>query len=387
MVEAKGALQKIITTSTTLAEEKASAIIALTGMYDTTTREELSFLVKSKRAGLRHLAAEIVAHLDFREGVDLLAALLFDSSPHVRIAAMKVLGLLQIRTLEGKKTVELLKKNLSDSHPEVSIMAGWLATILGSKEGLIVLEKWIDQERPEFKRLAGAALAACGVKGIELSQKKLQEELDSYTKVNIAIGLIGLRKEVKQSAEVLAKVLEEEELWMWDRGANGFFRTLSPSTVRHRVGMPQYPQMVDHLVKLDLLSVLSIVRYPKAQESVKKFLKKQAWGVTAAAASTLLKEGDESSLEVVRELLDDSDEKVRMQAALILAMLGSDPSAVKVLIEVYPSVDREMKMHILEALGRIGEASSIPFLVDLLKEPFQGVRVVAASALIQCLYH
>lgn len=388
MVEAKGALQKIITSSTALAEEKASAIIALTGMYEKTTVEELSFLVNSKRAGLRHLAAEIVAHLDYREGVDILRPLLSDSSPNVRIAVMKVLGLLQVRTLEGKQTVDLLKKNMSDSHPEVSIMAGWLATVLGSKEGLSVLEKWIDQDRPEYQRLASAALASCGVSGVELSIKKLNEDLDAYTKVNLAIGLIGLRQEVARSSEILAESLDSnEELWMWDVGANGFFRTLSPSRVHHREGMPQYPQMVDHLVKLDILSILSIVKYPKAQDSVKKFLKNQAWGVTAAAASTLLQEGDESSLEVVRELLEDTDEKVRMQAALILAMLGSDPSAVKVLIEIYPRVDREMKMHILEALGRIGESSSIPFLVDLLKEPFQGVRVVAASALIQCLYH
>ncbi len=389
MLEAKKTLQEMVASPKTMAEEKAAAIIALTGMYETISMEELSSLINSERAGLRHLASEIVAHLDLKEGVDFLAPLLSDSSPNVRISTMKTLGLLQVRSLQGKQTIDLLKKNLLDSHPEVSIMAGWLATVLEGEQGLVVLGKWINQDRLEFRRLAAAALGATGIKGVSLAQKKIKEESDLYTRVNLAIGLIGQRQEVEKSAKVLAEALEEseKELWMWDAGANGFFQSLSPSTVCHREGMPQYPQMVDHLVKLDLLSILSIVHYPKAQEAVKKFLKSQPWGVTAAAASTLLQEGDESSLEIIRDLLNDSDEKIRIQAALILALVGGDPSAVKVLIAAYPNVDREMKMHILEALGRIGDASSIPFLVGLLKEPFQGLRVVAASALIQCLYH
>jgi HEAT repeat protein len=151
--------------------------------------------------------------------------------------------------------------------------------------------------------------------------------------------------------------------------------------------MPQYPQMMDQLVKLELLSVLSIVKYPKALEAVKGFLKTQALGVSGTAATTLLQEGEESSLEIVKELLSDPDEKLRIQAALILALVGGDPSASSTLIDAYPHVDREMKMHILEALGHIGDPASIPFLVELFKEPFQGLRIVAASALIQCLYH
>lgn len=388
MGEAKSTLQEMVASSKTMAEEKANALIALAGMYETLSQEELSQLVNSDRAGLRQLAPEIVAHLDLKEGVDSLMPLLFDASPDVRISTMKTLGLLRITTLQGKSTLDLLKKNLQDSHPEVAIMAGWLATVLGEGGGQIVLQQWIKQNRPEFKRLAAAALSAAGTYGSDLALRLLKEETDLYTKVNLAIGLIGQRKEVKQASEVLANALElgEKQLWMWE-SSSGLFRSLSPSSVCHREEIPQYPQMVDHLVKLDLLSILSIVKYPKTQEAVKKFLKAQAWGVTAAAAAHLLQEGDESALEIIRGLLEDSDEKVRIQAALILALLGGDPSAVKVLIAVYPQVDREMKMHILEALGHIGDASAVPFLVSLLKEPFQGLRVVAASALIRCLYH
>ncbi len=389
MSEAKSTLQEMVASPKTMAEEKANALIALAGMYETLSQEELSQLVNSDRAGLRQLAPEIVAHLDLKEGTDSLLPLLFDASPDVRISTMKTLGLLRINTLQGKPTLDLLKKNLQDAHPEVAIMAGWLATVLGDAQGQIVLQQWIKQNRLEFKRLAAAALSATGAQGSDLAARLLKEETDLYTKVNLAIGLIGQRKEVKQASEVLAGALDsgEKQLWMWESSSSGLFQSLSPSNVRHREEIPQYPQMVDHLVKLDLLSILSIVKYPKTQEAVKKFLKAQAWGVTAAAAAHLLQEGDESALEIIRGLLEDPDEKVRIQAALILALLGGDPSAVKVLIAAYPQVDREMKMHILEAIGHIGDASAVPFLVSLLKEPFQGLRVVAASALIQCLYH
>ena len=91
--------------------------------------------------------------------------------------------------------------------------------------------------------------------------------------------------------------------------------------------------------------------------------------MTGAAAATLLQEGDEEDLAAVRELLTDPDEKIRVQAAMILAIVGSDPTAVKILQEAYHHVDREMKVHILEALAHIGDASSIPFLLKSSKNP------------------
>jgi HEAT repeat protein len=389
MSEAKKTLQEIIAHPKTLAEEKGAAIIALAGMYETISLQELSQLVQSDRSGLRQLAAELVAHLEFQEGADLLLPLLSDDSPYVRISTMKALGFLEVRVLQGKGTIACIQDNLKDSHPEVSIMAGWLAMLLGNSQGKDVLKHWIEQSRIEPKRLASAALSVTGTSGADLALQKMESETDVYTKVNLALGLIGQRKEVKRSSDVLFQALEEgkKELWMWESGSNGFFRTLGPSKVRHREEMPQYPQMMDQLVKLELLSVLSIVKYPKALEAVKGFLKTQALGVSGTAATTLLQEGEESSLEIVKELLSDPDEKLRIQAALILALVGGDPSASSTLIDAYPHVDREMKMHILEALGHIGDPASIPFLVELFKEPFQGLRIVAASALIQCLYH
>ncbi len=386
---AQNQLKEIIAHPKTLAEEKVAAIFSLVHMYDALEPTELDALLHSERAGLRELACQLIAHLDLRDEVPKLVPLLSDANPDVRVAAMRCLGFLQIRVIQDRTVVDLIQKNLEDPIAEVSITAGWLATVLGAEIGIQELERWLEQDTLDAKRLAAAAVAVTGSFGVDLAAKEIRSQIDPYTKVNLAIGLIGQKKERELASQVLFQELiaSGNNLWMWEERAGGLFRSLAPSKVRHIEQIPRYPDVVDQLVKLDILSILSIVRHPKALEAVKEFLKNQSWGVTGAAAATLLEEGDESALDEVRLLLSDPDDKIRIQAALILALVGSDISSVSVLMDAYGKVDREMKIYILEALGHIGDPSSIPFLVEVLKEPFQTLRVVAASALIQCLYH
>lgn len=382
MSEAKAALKAIIGNSKTLVEEKATAIIAFVSMHDSIELVELNSLLTSNRAGLRQLGCEIITHLELRDYGARIFPLLHDSSPDVRLAALNTLGILNISAKEASPL-------LHDSSPEVAITAAWYTMLQDIPEGKGVLEKWIGDANLKYKRLASAALAVTGKRGIGLSKELILKSNDPYVKVNLALGLIGQRQEATFACDVLYDVLtsETEEKWMWDEEINPLFRSLAPSRIRHIDQIPHYPMVVNQMVRLDLLSILSMMRYPKALVAVRSFLQNQTWGATGAAAATLLQEGDEDSLELVGELLNDPDEKIRVQAALILALIGSDPKAITVLQEVYPHVDREIKMHILEAIGHVGNEDSIPFLLEIFKEPFQILRVVAASALIQCLYH
>ncbi len=387
--DAKEVLQGIITSSRSLIEEKAAANIALVSMYDQITKEELFQLSTSNRSGLRQLSSEIIAHLSLEEEVDSLTPLLKDASPYVRISAMNTLGLLRAGRSVDKEAFFYIQKNLLHPVPSISITAGWLAMLLGCKEGEQTLRRWVEGENLDAKRLAAAAIGTTGSLGVSLASERIGREKDPYTRVNLALGLIGQRKEVKGACEALFEVLSNSsrELWMWGGGENPLFRSLMPSEVRHIEQVPRYPQVVDQLTRLELLSVLSMLKHPKALEVVKGFLKQQHSIVAGTAAVTLLQEGDDSALALVKPLLKDPDDQVRVQAALILAMLGGDPSAIEVLKESYATARRDMKVHILEAIGHIGDPSAMEFLVEVLKEPFQGLRVVAASALIQCLYH
>lgn len=379
MKQQKDALQEIISNPKTLLEEKAAAIIALAGMYETIDEKELQMLIRSNRAGLRELACAILTKLDLKEETKFVIPLLTDAAPRVRLSALNVLAL-----LERKIPIDRL---LEDPCPEVAITAAWVATIQGSSKGVTYLKKWIEDSDPRWRQLASVAVAMSGKKGVLLAKEKLQIEQDPYLLVNLSLGLIGQRESVEMACEALEKALRDKTLWMWDTTHNPLFRSLAPSTVPHTQQTPGYPRAVDQQVRLELLSLLCMLNYPQALDAVKGFLQMHTWGTTGIAATTLVREGDEQAMEVVRKLLKDSDENVRIQAALILTLLGNDLEAVRALEEAYPCVDRELKIRILEALARVGDPSTIPFLVNILHEPFQVLRVIAASALIQCLAH
>lgn len=385
--ETKSLLKQIVASPKTLAEEKAAAIIALVTMYDAIARDELLTLVRSDRAGLRQLGSGVISHLHLKSEIDLLLPLLEDSSPDVRISALNTLALLQIKDIHKTPTVELIESHLEDPSPEVAITTAYLLLIQGDKRGETALVQWISSETPRWRRLASAALAASGCHGLKAVLKGFKETSDLYVRVNLAYGLIGQRVETPLACKAIRDALHEQTLWMWQESGNPLFRSLAPSHLHPIEAISNYPAVVDQMVRLELLALLSILGDADAPQAVREFLQTQSWGVTGAAAAILLQGGSEEDLEAVRILLVDPDEKIRLQAALILATMGKDPSVVHVLQEVYNQVDREMKIHILEALGHVGDPASIPFLVDILKQPFQTLRVVAASALIQCLYH
>jgi HEAT repeat protein len=375
-------LKEFISQKNTLLEEKAEAIIALVQMYDGVRPEDLKELISSNRAGLRQLACQLVSYFDLQNHVADLVPLLQDASPDVRTYALHTIGLLRAKVSE-KRLQQLMK----DTSPMVAITACWVAALQGQQEGIEELGKWMEDIHPRWRLLAAGTLCCCGKMGIPLLLEKMEKSEDAFVKANLAIGLIGQRVEVQKASGALYEILEKEKetMLMWDESHQ--VRLLTPSHVSHIDQIPNYPKVIDQKVRLDLLNILCIIQHPKAQEAVKGYVKNESWGITGAAVAVLLEEGDEGAMTVIRGLLKDEDPQIRVQAAFILAMMGSDPEAVKILQEAYPKMPRETKIQILEAIGHVGNLDSIPFLIDILSEPFQLLRVVAASAMIQCLYH
>lgn len=389
MTGAKDLLLEIIGNPRTMAEEKAAAIISLVGLYDSIGDKELASLVRSNRAGLRELACQIISHLDLTEKVDLLVPLLHDAHPAVRMSALNTLALLNIREIEGKPLFEnpRVYRLIDDPIAEVAITASWLALLKGDKRGGKSLKNWAHKGEDRYARLAAGSLAISGQAGVRLSKWLMRKSRDPYIQMTLAIGLIGQRESVNAACQILTKHLSKTEKWMWDTSLNPLFRTLSPSRVPLSGQIPNYPEVINQVTRLEVLQILCIMKHEGAQEAVKEFLSTHSWGVVGTAASTLLQEGDDEALDIVRGLLNDPEEKIRLQAALILAQLGNDKQAVEVLKKSYPHVHREIKIHILQAIAKVGDPEAISFLLDRLNEPFQVLRVVAATAIIQCLYH
>ncbi|MGD0665546.1 MAG: HEAT repeat domain-containing protein [Rhabdochlamydiaceae bacterium] len=371
-------LVKIVASPKTLAEEKVKAILALVRMYDGVRTDDLVALLNSKRSGLRQLGCELIAYFDLHGDTPKLFKLLKDSSPDVRGNALSTLGLLQVK-IGGEQLTALME----DSYPEVAITAAWVACRQGNADGAAKLKTWLSDIHPRWRWMAASMLPRCGSIAHDVIKEQLDTHEDPFVKANLALGLVGQRVEVEKASQVIDEFFRDPETGplMWDG------QTIVPNIVHHIEQVQNYPTIVDQLTRLDLLNLLCILKYPKAQETIKEYVKNATVGVTGAAVSVLLQEGDEEAMKIIRELLKESDSHIRVQAALMLALYGNDPSALKVLREEYVHVNRDTKIQILEAIGHVGTQESIPFLVDILGEPFQLMRVVAASAIIQCLYH
>lgn len=371
-------LQALVQSEKTTFEERQIAISSLLEIYDHISLPEFMTLARSNRAGLRHLACSIAAHFEMAEAKDEVIRLIQDNNPAVRIAALNAFGLVY----KGKEAD--IAGALTDSDPAVAITASWAAYLIDSPRGEETMEKWLSDSLPENRRMAAAALAAVGGRGVKLSVKTMKESTDPYVKANIALGLLGQRIEVKVCCDLIYDFLENEKrMWMMDKKPNPLFEILAPSQVRHNDQIPNNPEAQDQMTRLNLVSLLALVEDPRALPALKTFLQRKTWGVSGVAAATLLHEGDDTALEVVKQLLNDSDANVRLQACLVLAMFGKDESVLRDLQGAYSGSDHERKLHILEALGRIGNAQSYSFLVGVLREPFPILRVAAAAALIQ----
>ncbi len=380
-------LKKIIISSRTTLEEKGAAIASLVTIYEDVGEEAFSKLVSSKRAGLRHLACQIVSHLDLKEKAPAIEKLLDDPTSDVRIAAlntMQFLGLKNLNPSTLSKLIDLTK----DSHPPVALTAAWVVSHFAPETALQVIRKWIYSTDEASRRLAAFILGRVGSAGTSLATQALKISPDPFVKANLALGSIGQGGNHQKLSDTLYTfLLLRKGKLMWDSSGNPLFEVIAPSQIYHIPQVPQYPTMVDQLTRLEILGMLAALRCSKAEEAIKAFLKEDALGVTYAASTTLLEEGGEEAIEILRDLLREKDQNIRVQAALVLALSGGETEAVQILHEAYPTVDREMKINILGALGYIGDKASIPFLMELLEEPHQVLKVVAASALIQCVYH
>jgi len=362
-------------------KEKLAAIEAIVQMRDCIGKEELKILAESSRAGLRQLACEVISMCEMQEESALLQPLMHDPQPEVCAAALKSWGLL-------RQPIDLEIEHLAVEalDPLVGITAAWVWLLNDPQDGEKGLIKWLEDERPHVRARAAAAVAASGPYGTALAKKYLKQTNDPYVQINLALGLAWQREACTEVCAVLEKALHSlPDKWMHDE--DGLFNPLLKSTLSHNPTIPNYPEVVNQTVRLELLNLLAILEYPGALDAIKNFLKERKWGVTGLAAETLLGEGDETALELVRTLLKDPDKEIRIEAALVLASWGRDAAAIETLLEVYPKAERQLQLKILESLGRVGDKKVLPFLLERLKEPSLMLRMVAASIVIQILNH
>lgn len=379
-------LKEILKNNKATFEERAIAIEALVKIYDDVDLKELELLLHSSYAGFRLLGLELAAHFKVVKVTDEIIDLAFDSRYDVRIYALNSILLFYKDHIDKEMIDEILTNGLEDSNPFVSITASWVSLVLNPSIGSKNFQRWIFDKYAENRRFAAAALCQSGNYGVSLAKDLIAKTDDPYVKANLAIGLIGQRQNLKLASDTIYDFLKnKKEMWMWESSKNPLFKIICPTQIRHTDQLPNYPEAIDQVVQLNLLSKMAIIEDPRAIDSLKSFLQRKNWGISGMAAITLLQEGDEESLKLLKTLLKDEDQYIRIQAALALALIGKDKTVLPILEEAYYHVDHEMKLNIVNAIGSISSDRSYPFLIKVLQEPFQNLKISAASAIIQAI--
>ncbi|MCB1180528.1 MAG: HEAT repeat domain-containing protein [Chlamydiia bacterium] len=367
-------------------EEIQSLIQSIASINECIDHNTLVDLSHSNRATLRLLASECIGQLNLIEEADLLLPLLKDSNYSVRVSAIKGIGSFKKEKIGGKKVVNLILDAAKGGDHFVGIAAGFSLLLLGSQEGRVFLTRCLKSDIALVRSVAAGAISASGPYGIDIAREMIDHHTDPFVRANLALGLIGQRVEVEkgcQAIEALFKISKEN--WMWKRVAS--FESLQKSDLRHNSLVPNFPEIASYAVHLDLLNVLAICDYEGALTTIKDYLFQKKWEITSIAAEMLLGEGDENAVLIIRKLLDDTNPRVRLDAALTLAVWGHDYTVLPVLIELYEKGDKLTRIKILEAVGRLGDSSTLPFLMSELQNSSQTLRVIAAACILMSVSH
>lgn len=379
-------LEALIASDESLPAEKVLAIAALLELIDTVNRVEIEKLAASNRSGLRQLACQLIAHFQSDRDLDQLLLFAGDYQPDVRFQAYQALGQLKPLNKQNPLIIEAARRGIKDQNYRVALSAAWLLTLYEPQEGQQAFIRHLQDERREVRALAASALAATGPYGITLALDQFRTHSDPYVRLNLALGLIGLRQATNEaSACVKTMLVADKEKWSTMEA--GLFRAIVNKPLKANEDPVSTPEIENQLLRLELLNLLAVLKSPGIDKAICDLLTERSWEISATASVLLLTEGDESALEIIKGHLHDRDPRLRLQTALILSLWGREESAIQALEEGYPGSDRDTQARILEGLGRIGSMRSVPFLINVLHEPSQTLRLIAAMALIQCLNH
>lgn len=386
IVEGRESLQSILSIDTD-PSEKYTAIHSLSLLSENLQPEEIIALLQHPYASFRLLAIEIIDRLNLVALYPLLFTTLQDPSLDVKIAGLKGIGL-HIPSKWSMDQKNAVKACCSDPNPFVAMLAAWNCLLQEEDIGTNVFIEKMQSTNPSIRIFASALLSFTGFKGLPLIISTFESTKDPYIRINLARGLISLRVLVKEASLALLHFIRETQTpIMWDTGQYIFFPMISPSTITPSPLCYNLRAVMDGITRLSLLNNLLTTEPIVAIETARNYLYNHFWGLSGNAAAMLMETGNSYCVDLVKNLLNDPNKKIRLQAALVLAFMHQDQTAAQVLEELYYTVRQEEKFYILEALGQLSTKQSVPFLMKLLTEPFTGIRITAASILIQNLYH
>lgn len=386
IIEAKELLINIITSDREGDEAKAAAIEAYVNMDRSLRSEDLRRMAKSQRVGFRTLSAVAIEHLDLVDEMDILVDHLSDTHRDVRRYALIALGRMMGKVEFPKEAVrKKLVPLLNEKDVSTRIAALWLMTLIDPPAAEKQFLQCLESPLVEVRVKTASAISSTGVPGMDLMKKAFQRSRCPYVRLNLAVGMVQLGIEDSETLATIKEALSGDERLAVVSDVLG--DAIAPSKLSFSGDVLITPEAVNQMVRLELINLLAVKGDPDTQQMLRTFLTERRWGITGVASALLMTEGDDEAKDSVKKLLDDSDKKVRVQAAVVLASWRDRGRALEILEEAYEGVDRDLKIKVLESIGHIGNKKQLPFLAEKLSEPYPTLRLAASLAIIQTIYH
>jgi len=145
--------------------------------------------------------------------------------------------------------------------------------------------------------------------------------------------------------------------------------------------------LVEHLKKENneflrahLAKAISYFNKPEVANILLNMLKEDSLKIREAAASSLIRIKATDKIDEIMSLVHDKDVWVAYFAVKAIGELCKDQKCSEDLIKLYPTVDTQVRIAIIEALGKIG-ADESEFLFQLLDDANEDIRKEALNSI------
>lgn len=387
MKEAQPMLEEILLSEFSSDDLKATALFAYAEIFDEITQNQIQFFLRSPRAHFKQLGLRLLFSFENlpEEVFPEIISLLKDSTPEVKQEALVTIALLQNEVQIPKEIFDEVENLTTDKHQITQLLAFWCKARSENKLDP-KFKDFLDHPNEQARLLSVALLGCIGKSGEPILHAALDHK-DSYVSLNAAYALLHRGKGDEKILNVLDAALKNpKHFLMIDQSINPQFSYISPSKVRHHPFIMAYPKVMDGMARIRLLEAMSTYDNTRVKNHLKNLLSQKEAVLTFYTIGLLLQE-DLESLTELKELTKDPNPSIALAATLSIAFVGKDPNIAPKLAVIFEHVGFEEKLHILEAIGALGNKEMVPFLVKMLQKPFSSLQIVAASALIQCLYH
>lgn len=362
----------------------------------------------SKDAQLRASAAEALSHIPHHSARRALVKLMQDKSRKVRRYAAIALG-----QLGGAASVSALEKGLEDTD---GILQKICAIELAGFANVVILPIFLQvlqSQNAEIRAVSAGLLGILGNRVTEAPRYKYQYRSRDFIKMSDDYDLYDLLEQPIAKAEgklqkevvhltlkALLKSIVDQDASVRQAVAKALGR------IRHLDSIPALSSLLsDGVTEVREESVRALVNFTDKSiiPILISALKSSFPDVRSAAAiglGELAYEADDywttanmqhagklrtqifssNASEVLPDLLNDADIKVRRSAAQALSRIGA-PSTILPLVNILQDKDKDLRLYAATALGKIGDESVIPALIEALKDGDPQVVLATAKAL------